>query len=145
MLFFIHFGEKFMKNLLIFSLLTVGLILFMTGPAYTQETATSSITAGTDSTLISGKALFQKDCSGCHGDKGQGFAGPNLTDKFWIHGGAIKNITTSINEGVPGKGMISWKGVLSASEIGVITKYMRSLQGTNPPKAKPPEGDLFKE
>jgi mono/diheme cytochrome c family protein len=145
LLFFIHFGEKFMKNLLIFSLLILGLILFTTGPAYTQETSIPSTATGTDSTLIFGKTLFQKDCSGCHGDKGQGFAGPNLTDKFWIHGGATKNITTCINEGVPGKGMIAWKGVLSPEDIQVITKYLRSLQGSNPPKAKAAEGDFYKE
>jgi cytochrome c oxidase cbb3-type subunit 3 len=95
--------------------------------------------------MILGKTLFQKDCSGCHGDKGQGFAGPNLTDKFWIHGGGTKNITASINEGVPGKGMITWKGVLSPAEIQALAKYMHTLQGTNPPKAKAAEGDLSKE
>lgn len=134
-----------MKNLLICSLPTLGLLLFMTGTGYSQQPAVPSATTGGDSSLILGKALFQKNCSGCHGDKGQGFAGPNLTDKYWIHGGGVKNITNSINEGVPGKGMITWKDILSPAEIQMITKYVRSIQGSNPPKPKAAEGALYNE
>ncbi|HUN65429.1 MAG TPA: c-type cytochrome [Bacteroidota bacterium] len=127
-----------MKNLpaVIFS--AIGLVVFMTGICSGRQNPS-------DSTLLRGRILYEKNCSGCHGDKGQGFAGPNLTDKFWIHGGGPKNITASISEGVPGKGMITWKDILSPAEIQMVMKYVRSLQGTNPPKAKAAEGELTRD
>src|SRR5579871_1217506 len=59
--------------------------------------------------LAEGASIFKSNCITCHGDKGQGGAGPNLTDEYWLHGGGIKNVFNTITEGVPGKVMISWK------------------------------------
>ena len=85
--------------------------------------------------------LFAKNCSACHGAQAQGVIGPNLTDDSWIHGGKPSQIAQTIESGVAAKGMPTWKGILSPSQIKKLTVYILSLQGSNPPGAKAPEGE----
>ena len=106
----------------------------------------STLTALTDvSALNSGKEIFKKNCAVCHTENGAGLVGPNLTDDYWIHGGGIKNIYAVIKEGVPAKGMISWKTQLNPRQIHEVASYVLTLRGTNPPNAKAPEGMLYVE
>ncbi len=95
--------------------------------------------------IASGLEVYTKNCVACHGDKGQGTVGPNLTDDFWIHGGGIKNIFRTVTEGVPAKGMISWKSQLSPKQIQEVGSFILTLHGTNPPGAKEPQGDKWIE
>lgn len=88
--------------------------------------------------LAQGEALFVKNCVVCHSALGQGLIGPNLTDDFWIHGGEYKNIINTIREGVPAKGMITWKTVLKPSEILAVGSYVWSIHGRDVSKAIPP-------
>ena len=98
-----------------------------------------------DAALKAGQERFLKNCITCHGSHGEGIVGPNLTDQYWIHGGGIKNVYATIKNGVPEKGMISWKLVFTPKEIQQIASYVLSLQGTNPPNGKKPEGTLYTE
>ena len=93
--------------------------------------------------LKRGSGEFQKYCISCHGPAGGGIVGPNLTDQYWIHGGGIKNVYTTIKMGVPAKGMISWQLVFTPKQIQEIASYVLSLQGSNPANAKKPEGTLY--
>lgn len=95
--------------------------------------------------LKEGGENFQKFCVSCHGPQAGGLVGPNLTDEFWIHGGGIKNVYTTIKKGVPGKGMISWELVFSQKQIQNIGSYVLTLQGTNPLGGKAPEGQKYVE
>lgn len=95
--------------------------------------------------LDAGKALFVQVCSACHGKEGQGGVGPNLTDNYWLHGGSIKDIFKTIKYGVPEKGMKSWKDDYSPKQIAVLSSYVHTLKGTNPPNPKEKQGDLFTE
>jgi cytochrome c oxidase cbb3-type subunit 3 len=95
--------------------------------------------------LKEGAEIFQKFCISCHGPQGGGLVGPNLTDDFWIHGGGITNVYTTIKKGVPAKGMISWELVFSQKQIQNIGSYVLSLKGTNPPGGKAPEGTQYVE
>lgn len=90
--------------------------------------------------IAGGKGLFMANCVACHGDKGQGLVGPNLTDKFWIHGGSIQNIFKTIKYGVPEKGMISWEKTMTPKQMAELSNYVLSLVGTNPPNPKAPQG-----
>ena len=90
-----------------------------------------------------GKEAFGKYCVSCHGPQGQGVVGPNLTDQYWIHGGAVTNVYATIKNGVAAKGMISWQLVFTPKQIQEIASFVLSLQGTNPPNAKKQEGMLY--
>ncbi len=92
--------------------------------------------------LDNGAQIYAKNCVPCHGDKGQGVIGPNLTDEYWIHGGTMTDVVKTITYGVPAKGMIPWGGTLSKDEILDVAGFiLERLQGTNPPNAKPPQGE----
>ncbi|HAP35471.1 MAG TPA: cytochrome oxidase subunit III [Bacteroidetes bacterium] len=95
--------------------------------------------------LKEGGESFQKFCVSCHGPQAGGLVGPNLTDEYWIHGGGIKNVYTTIKKGVPAKGMISWELVFSQKQMQNIGSYVLSLQGTNPLGGKGPEGQKYVE
>ena len=93
--------------------------------------------------LASGAKIFNQQCAVCHKTDGGGSIGPNLTDDYWIHGGDIKSVYITIKEGVPEKGMISWKAMLSPAKMRDVANYVKSLKGTNPAGAKAPQGDLY--
>lgn len=92
-------------------------------------------------TLSKGKASFQTKCASCHGDLGQGGIGPNLTDNAWIHGnGKMDDIFQLINKGALDKGMPAWEFAMPQEERIAVTAYIKSLEGSNPPGAKAPQG-----
>ena len=93
--------------------------------------------------LSEGQVVFKQNCAVCHLEQGQGLVGPNLTDEYWIHGGSYKDILHTINEGVPLKGMISWKLQLPKKDIERVASYIWSIYGSDPPNPKKPEGELF--
>lgn len=100
----------------------------------------------TDNAIIDkAKALFVANCVACHGAFGEGGIGPNLTDDYWIHGNGINSIAKTIANGVPEKGMISWKNSFKANDIVGLASYVMSLHGSNPPNPKPPQGDLYQQ
>ncbi|MEP2024777.1 cbb3-type cytochrome c oxidase N-terminal domain-containing protein, partial [Reichenbachiella sp.] len=63
--------------------------------------------------LASGKTVYERNCVACHKAAGEGGIGPNLTDEYWLHGGSVQDIYNTVKNGVPDKGMIAWKDVLS--------------------------------
>ena len=91
-----------------------------------------------------GKTVYITRCLPCHGDRGQGIVGPNLTDDHWIHGGTITEIQNVILNGVLEKGMLAWKDQLPADDIQAVTAYVWALHGTNPAGAKAPQGEIVK-
>lgn len=96
------------------------------------------------SDLGSGKKIFEANCIACHKIDGGGGIGPNLTDKYWILGGGIKNVFKTISEGGrDGKGMIAWKQNLKPAEIAQVASYVLQFQGTTPAEPKPAEGEIW--
>ena len=88
-----------------------------------------------------GKARFARSCVPCHGEGGRGLIGPNLTDNRWIHGGTVEQVFQTIAKGWPAKGMPPWGRAVKPEELSALVSYVRSLQGSNPPNARPGEGD----
>lgn len=89
--------------------------------------------------LAKGRDTFLKLCAPCHRPDAGGLVGPNLTDDYWIHGSNfVDNVRTIIN-GVPDKGMITWRGLLTPGDIVSVASYVYTLRGTKPPNPKPPE------
>ncbi len=95
--------------------------------------------------LAHGAEIFNLHCAVCHAEDGGGGIGPNMTDRFWLHGGSIKNIFWVIKYGVPEKGMISWQNQLNPNDIRDVASFILTLQGTMPETPKAPQGDLFDE
>jgi len=90
-----------------------------------------------------GQEVFTTRCMACHGDKGQGIVGPNLTDDYWIHGAKITDIHHVVMNGVLEKGMLAWKGQLTPEQIDAVTAFVWTLHGTNPANPKAPQGELI--
>jgi cytochrome c oxidase cbb3-type subunit 3 len=90
--------------------------------------------------IAAGQKQFGLTCAACHGPQAQGLIGPNLTDNAWLHGGKLSEIRKTIVEGVPAKGMVAWGTQLQPEVIDSLVAYIHSIQGSNPPNAKPPQG-----
>lgn len=86
-----------------------------------------------------GRRVYLQNCVGCHMDDGRGQVGPNLTDDFQIHGIGPIDIYTTIRDGVPAKGMISWGTTLKSRDMAAVAAYVSTMRGQNVP-GKPPEG-----
>jgi cytochrome c oxidase cbb3-type subunit 3 len=91
--------------------------------------------------LQAGGGRFQRSCTPCHGEKAQGLIGPNLTDDRWIHGGKVEQVFQTVAKGWPAKGMPPWGRALKPEELAALVSYIRSIQGSNPPNPRAPEGD----
>jgi len=89
--------------------------------------------------IAKGKTVFTMNCAPCHREDGGGLVGPNLCDDYWIHGPAFGDNVKTIWNGVPEKGMVSWKGVLKPDQIKAVASYIYTLRGTHPNNPKPPE------
>jgi cytochrome c oxidase cbb3-type subunit 3 len=109
----------------------------------TSTTAMVLLTSAED--LAAGEAIYkEKLCATCHGMLGEGNAiGPNLTDKYFLHGNTIEDVYNIIYNGVPTKGMTPYKDQLTQEKIVQVGSYVLSLVGTNPPNPKDPQGELM--
>jgi len=95
--------------------------------------------------ITTGANIYKGNCATCHGALAEGIVGPNLTDEYWIHGGGISNIFKSIKYGIPAKGMIAWQGQFNPVQMQQIASYIISIQGSNPPNPKDPQGEIWVE
>lgn len=93
--------------------------------------------------LADGQKFFEAQCAVCHKADGGGLAGPNLTDPYWKHGGSMPDVYQVIKNGVANTAMISWESQLNPVRMRNVASYVLSLQGTNPPGALPPDGELY--
>lgn len=105
----------------------------------------SNVTMSDASGIADGAAIYKSNCAACHGNAGEGNVGPNLTDKFWLHGGDMTSIYKTVKVGWPAKGMKSWEAELSPVQMKNVASYIKSLVGTNPANAKAPQGEEFIE
>lgn len=92
--------------------------------------------------VAEGNKHFQTYCVVCHLDQGQGLVGPNLTDQYWLHGGAPMDILKTLTDGVPAKGMAAWGGQLGPRRVEQLTAFVLSIRNTEV-EGKAPQGDLY--
>jgi cytochrome c oxidase cbb3-type subunit 3 len=99
-------------------------------------------------TIDKGKAIFESadnTCFACHRQDLGGLVGPNLTDKYWMHGCTPADIANDIKHGFPQKGMLPFGTgkALDDDQLSQLVSYVLSKQGSNPPnpKAIDPERD----
>lgn len=109
------------------------------------QPATLEIVLMTDAASIAnGKETWTKICSVCHLVDGGGLVGPNMTDKYWIHGNKITDLFNTVTNGVIEKGMIPYKDQLSPKQrLEVISYVLTNIVGSTPAIPKAPQGDLY--
>ena len=107
------------------------------------ESSLDSLQPSKDQAMLAeGLRIFTTSCAPCHRADGGGLVGPNLCDNYWIHGSNyVDNLKTIIN-GVPAKGMITWRGLLKPDQIQAVGNYIYTLRGSNPKNPKPPENQV---
>ncbi len=92
-------------------------------------------------TMTQARAKFVSTCSVCHGERGEGGIGPNLTDRYWKNcEGDLVGIHRTIDLGVPTRGMPAWGKQLDPIEVRKLAAYVGTLAGTNAEGGKAPEG-----
>jgi mono/diheme cytochrome c family protein len=127
--------------------LLASLMTVIAGPVAAQSGSETAATprdtsppaaAGASSGLIArGDEVFHGsgNCYACHGSKGEGLVGPNLTDAEWIHSkGTLAEIEAQINHGVPKEESKSGipmppKGgaTISDEDVKAVAAYVYSL------------------
>ena len=104
------------------------------------EASLESLQPSTDTAIVGrGNTVYLTYCAPCHRPDAGGLVGPNLCDDYWIHGPKFSDNLKVIINGIPDKGMLTWKGVLQPSEIYAVASYIYTLRGTKPPNPKPAE------
>jgi cytochrome c oxidase cbb3-type subunit 3 len=108
------------------------------------ESSIATLQPSTDAAVLaSGRQTYAKFCAPCHRADGGGLVGPNLTDDYWIHGSAFADNVKVIWDGVPAKGMITWKTILKPDEIYSVASYIYTLRGAKlATPGKPPENQV---
>ena len=94
------------------------------------ESSIAALAPSKDAAVLDqGKTTYNKFCAPCHRVDGGGLVGPNLTDDYWIHGSTYADSIKVIWDGVPAKGMVTWKAVLKPDEIQAVASYIYTLRG----------------
>lgn len=108
------------------------------------EAGMAALQPATDAVVLDGgRQTYMKFCAPCHRDDGGGLVGPNLTDDYWIYGSKYADSVKIIWDGVPAKGMITWKTVLKPAEISAVASYIYTLRDAKLTKpGKLPENQL---
>jgi cytochrome c oxidase cbb3-type subunit 3 len=91
-------------------------------------------------TLGEGEKVFAKHCASCHGDRGEGKIGPNLTDSYWLHGSKPTELYKSVSGGWVEKGMPAWQPVLGAERVRQVVAWVMTRRGMDLP-GKEPQGE----
>lgn len=108
------------------------------------EAGIPALTPSQDQVVLqNGRQTYAKFCAPCHRADGGGLVGPNLTDSYWIHGSNFTDNVRVIWNGVPAKGMITWKTTLKPDEIYSVASYIYTLRGAKlATPGKPPENQV---
>lgn len=88
-----------------------------------------------------GRAVYAASCLACHGAKGEGLVGPNLTDAVWIHPNKPTELLDVVGNGVLEKGMPAWKPALGADKVKDAVVFLLTLKNTNV-AGKAPQGEI---
>jgi mono/diheme cytochrome c family protein len=95
-----------------------------------------------------GAAVYQKNCTPCHGVEGQGVDAPALRNNPFVQGNQAGVIDT-ISNGRPNTEMPAWLmgngGPLSSGEITNVAAYLQTLQNVPPLPTATPQAKTSEE
>lgn len=89
----------------------------------------------TPDAVAQGSALFQTHCSYCHGARGEGGRGADLTTGQYRHGGSDANLFASVRNGIPGTEMPAVRA--TDQEVWKMVAFVKRL-GTSGLREKAP-------
>lgn len=90
-------------------------------------------------TVARGQELFGSRCASCHAPEGQGLIGPNLTDRYQLHGTTRMDIFKTVRTGVPGTAMLAWGEQMPAGDVAAVATFVMTLRGQDV-AGKEPQG-----
>jgi cytochrome c oxidase cbb3-type subunit 3 len=90
--------------------------------------------------IANGKAVYSEMCLACHGDRGQGGVGPNLTDDHWIIEPTLAALEGTIADGRLEHGMPAWGPVVGIDKVRQLVVYVYSIRNMNVEGGKEPQG-----
>ncbi len=113
------------------------LLLSGAGHGSDRPTTTNPFT-GNEKAIQEGGVLFRQNCVGCHGARGRGGKGPDLTDDRWQHGSRDEDLFRVIRSGVRGTTMKGLTVLVSDEKLWKIIAFVRTLARTaDDPEWKP--------
>ena len=111
---------------------------------YASKISNEPLALLTDKASIAeGQAIFAKQCIACHGIKGEGGIGANLTDNTWIHGCDFDAVNKIINDGAP-NGMPGYKAQMSGKNVQQVVSYILIELKDKGISGKASEGEVCK-
>jgi len=115
-------------------LVACGLLLSLFGAGQAQD-AKNPYTDNKEA-IAEGEKLYKMlNCYGCHGMRGGGGMGPNLTDEEWKTGdGSDANLMTQLMDGRAA--MPAFKDAIDKEQAWKIIAFVRTLYKGDPTKAK---------
>lgn len=90
---------------------------------------------GQSTDVAAGAKIFRSHCAQCHGSKGEGGLGPNLTTGVFYHGGTDADLYRNITDGIAGTAMPG--SFFDGTQAWQIVAYVRSLSQTASTVAPP--------
>lgn len=79
----------------------------------------------------SAEEIYKTKCAVCHTLEGNSpIPNMNFVDGEWRHGSTIKDVMSTISDGVQGTAMMSFKTQFSAGEIAALARKVRSFDPT---------------
>jgi putative heme-binding domain-containing protein len=96
----------------------------------------------TSADRVSGEKIFRSHCAPCHGVRGTGGLGPNLTTGTFFHGSSDADLYRNISEGIVGTAM---PGVFfEGTQVWQVVAFVRALSqsaGGASPTGNPAHGE----
>ena len=89
-----------------------------------------------------GKKTFTTICVACHKADGSGSVGPNLTDRYWLHGNSPQAIYGAVMTGFQEKGMPPWGAQLGPQRTRDVVAFVLAIRNSEVPNGKAPQGEL---
>ena len=103
---------------------------------YEPSTREAARESHVESLAEQGEAIYQLNCTACHGASGEGGIGPALNSKQFLQSATDEQINVLIAVGVPGSQMnaysIDFGGPLTSEQIKAVTTFLRSLEPDAP-------------
>jgi cytochrome c oxidase cbb3-type subunit III len=91
-----------------------------------------------------GARIYRSHCADCHGLKGEGGKGPNLSSGVYYHGSSDASLFRNITDGIAGTAMTG--AFFSADQIWQVVTHLRALARTGShtaPKGDPQSGSTL--